>query len=264
MALKATNIDSLQGVPAFNNQNFSEKPHFIHVRQRHKLPFGISPSPYVYESIIKSQLKVVEVVKKYFDCPVVLESLYENTKERLPEMVIASKMLFPNGIPSTIEELNSAQKEFLYNEGGVFTLWFLEIIPSIYKGIHKEISNLFDSQIANGNMNSVFFEREKEAMECANEALSLQRSSNQDRSIVLVVFGRQHDFGSLCGEYGFTHETIDTTDDSQVAGSDNGTIKAWDLLSKKTSENPSHLQLVGGTLFSGPDDGTIKAWDICK
>ncbi len=124
-------------------------------------------------------------------------------------------------IPSTFEELNGPQKEFLYANGGPETLWFLGQIPSLYRGTSKEVEDeaekLFTLEMEKGSdtiLRDIYdpttqtykilrTKREEEVIKCVREDC-------QDRDTILVVYGNSHDFSSVCNENGFLLEKIDT------------------------------------------------------
>lgn len=192
------------------------QPHFIHIAQKHASDMVV-PSQKDIDEVVCSQLKVAEVIKKYIGYPVVVEGLTEdgNPEDVFEKTREGARCMFPFGISSAITQLNEEQKKALYDLGAPQVMWFLGEMPSIYKAIHEEVSVSIDSAIdaelnsqdmnINNVMKKMFLEREIEAIKCTGEALKKQQKFNT----ALVVFGSDHDFRSLCYEYGFSHEKID-------------------------------------------------------
>ncbi len=201
--------------------NSLEGPRFIHIGQAHRLPFNIPPTSEYVEEMVQSQLRVAQEIRKFPDCPVLLEGLSENMEAYSSQSCTAliAKKIFPQGIPSTMQEVTSCQKDFIYENGAVFTMWYLGEIRSLYKTIHEEISSAIDREVEAdsiaGNIAKILprvvLPREIECLSCVQEVLAEQQSRMQNSSTVLVVFGAYHDFLPLCKEAGYSHEKVETT-----------------------------------------------------
>lgn len=186
-----------------------KKIHMIHVAQAHKLPFGMKPSSEYVETVLQSQLQVAQAIRKYPGRPILVEGLYEDATFN-PEnpFNMAANMIFPQGLQfNDVNELTALQREFLYEYGAVFTLFYLGEISSLYKTIHKEASEIIDHQILSGDFDKIFNAREKETIECVKEAVA-----TQSHDTVLVIFGAAHNFSPLCNNENFYCEVINTHD----------------------------------------------------
>jgi hypothetical protein len=173
------------------------KIHLIHIKQRHKLSFGIQPNPEHIETVAQSQINVAKAIKEHPNCPVVCEGLYEDVGEDTScrKIKTAAQLIFHHaGLPQDFKMLTPLQKKFLYENGGPVTLFFLREIPSIYKAIHKKVSIEIDKQISGDCTETSKWQklREKEAMECTKEA-AVKYYGDLNPSTVLVVFGAGHD-----------------------------------------------------------------------
>jgi hypothetical protein len=189
----------------------------IHITQQHKLPFGMKPTSECVESTVQSQFKVAHEIKKHPEYPVLEEGLYENASEAkaYPFSGIV-KMIFPDGFPNTYSDLTKLQKEFLYEEGAVRTLFYLGDIKSIYKSIHKDASDTVSKEISEGKYEHVFMPRELEAIECAKEA-ALENFRNLDDASIFLVYGGGHDFKPHCDRERFDYEKVDTVSSTRPA-----------------------------------------------
>jgi len=181
----------------------------IHIKQLHKLPFEIKASSEVLNATIHSQFMVAQELKKHTRCPILREGLYEDASDASSNPLSdVAKMFFPKGFPTNFHELTSLQKEFLYDQGATFTLFYLGEIPSLYKSIHRDVSDIFDNQIAEGAYEKISAPREIEAIECAKEA-AINYFGKKDDATVIIVFGGFHDFKPYCDKEGFEHEVVD-------------------------------------------------------
>lgn len=191
---------------------------FINIKVMHRLngdePF--SSKNFLHEAMIKSQLQIIDAIKRNPDCPILLQSLDENItiKDCNNELCLRAKLLFPNGIPSTIRKLNFPQKKFIYEIGAAKLMLMLSQIPTLYRTIHKSVDEelLKQAQVYTYS-EAIFTKIDKEAMECAKEVLSSQQCANQDQPAVLVIFGASHDFGSLAKASGISYEILNTLQD---------------------------------------------------
>ncbi len=187
-----------------------KKVKIIHINQQHKLPFGIKPVPETVKATVQSQFMIAQELKKHLKCPILLEGLYEDgfNGTSLPFAHVA-KMLFPKGFPKNFAELTQLQQDFLYDQGAVFTLFYLGEIPSMCKSIHKEASRIINKQISEGAYEKIHSPREIEAIECAKEA-AIRQFGTLDNATVIIVFGGAHNFKPYCEKEGFEHEVINT------------------------------------------------------
>ncbi len=191
-------------------ENRTRAMKIIHLAQRHKLPFRLKPSRKIFEATASSQFMVAQEIRRHPGCPIVCEGLYENASNASSLMMSSvAKMIFTKGFPTDFNELTLTQKEFLYDKGAVFTLFYLGEIPSMYKSIHKEISDVIEKQIEDGSSLHMFAPREKEAMDCAKEA-AIDFYGKTDNSTVIIVFGGMHDFKPYCDVQRYEHEMIVT------------------------------------------------------
>ena len=202
-----------------SSQDLSKKKRIIHIGQLHKNTFG-NVSKKKFERIVKSQLKVIQVIKRYPDCPIAMEGRYVSLSRHpdSSDMELA-KRIFPKGIPATIDELDESQKQFLYLNGGPETLWFLGQIPSLYRGASKEVEDEAEKFVTSEMQKESDFEdiydpttetykilrtnREEALVKCVHEDCP-------DHDTVLVVYGNSHDFSDVCKKNGLLLETINT------------------------------------------------------
>jgi len=187
----------------------------------HKQPFGAQPLPKVFDETVRSQFKVAKEIIKHPGCPVLKEGLIENVSDSAvyPLAKVVKEILFPNGFPKHFNELTEVQKDFLYEEGAAITLFYLGEIPSIYKSIHKEVSDVIDKQISEqitiGEdkievVTKYIPQRDMEAIECAKEA-AIQHFGNFESATVIIVMGKHHDLKPYCDKEGLEYEVIGTT-----------------------------------------------------
>lgn len=162
----------------------------IHLQQRHKSPFGMA-TPEIIDTTVQSQFNLAQEIKKRSEYPVLLEGLYEDINfisQSTSLLFDVVKMLFPQGFPTGFNELTELQKKFLYEEGTVMTLFYLRMIPAVYKTMDKA---------------TPFCQREPEAIKhCKTVA--------KDNGTVTLVYGRDHNFKPYCDKEKIDYETIDT------------------------------------------------------
>src|SRR3990167_4683780 len=121
----------------------------IHINQAHK-PALANPPQEIIDEIIRSQFQVGQELKKYTGYPILLESLHKDLSDassfslEMAKISLSAKILFPEGFPKNFSNLDPIQKNFLYDQGVVFTLFYLGEIPVLYKSIHGEVRNNVD------------------------------------------------------------------------------------------------------------------------
>lgn len=198
------------------------KVKIIHIGQVHALPFDQNPPQEFMNIVIRCQISIGQYIMKNPNFLVVKESLKTDYTDLLqfPSWVDGTKKLFPKGFPDNIDDMNELQKKFLYNEGAVYTLFFLGMIPCIYKSIHEDAAeyvknnqNSLEKIATNPEIN--YNLREEEAIKCIKELVikkDMQTSSNGDITI-LLVYGAAHDFKPYCTREGFESEFIDHSDE---------------------------------------------------
>lgn len=179
-----------------------------HLKQQHTLPFGIEATPQYKNDTVRSQMLLANFIKSHPGLPVFIEGLYEDQKfdESCSKMSSAVKMVFPKGIPDKFEDLNERQKEVLYEYGAYHVLFFLKIIPAIYKSIHKDESEKIDREIEAGNYSLISHVRETEAINCVIETVG---GTGQDS--VILIFGAAHNFGEKCKARGIELVEVECT-----------------------------------------------------
>lgn len=230
----------------------------IHITQLHKPPFGIKARPEVIDSIVQSQFKVACEIKKHSDYPVLVEGLYKTAHDNRSDEESSTfsdvvKMIFPKGFPSDFNEINSLQKEFLYEKGAVCTLFYLGEIKSIYKSIHKNSSIAIDKAISEGEYRQIFAPRELEAIECAKEA-ALANFHDLDSATVFLVYGSGHDFKPHCDKEKFAYERIDTTTLPTIPFNNNRTTNELEKVVRTDfNRGFQKVTLVKETIFSNKD-----------
>ncbi|OGT38924.1 MAG: hypothetical protein A3F12_01960 [Gammaproteobacteria bacterium RIFCSPHIGHO2_12_FULL_38_14] len=186
----------------------------IHINQAHK-PALANPPQEIIDEIIRSQFQVGQELKKYTGYPILLESLHKDLSDassfslEMAKISLSAKILFPEGFPKNFSNLDPIQKNFLYDQGVVFTLFYLGEIPVLYKSIHGEVRNNIDQQISEGRYGQVFTPRELEAIECAKET-AIKTFKTLDKATIIIVFGGGHNFKPYCDKEGFEYELINT------------------------------------------------------
>jgi len=163
------------------------------------------------ERVIESQLLVIEAIRRYPGCPILLQSLDEtlNVHDCERESVLTAKVLFPRGIPSNVEDLTLAQKRALYEYGAADLMLLLGEIPTLHRAIHREVNSSLMQKALSGDYEATFTAIPKEAVMCAKEVFSSHLCANQNPPTALVIFGALHDFNSFCEAEGISHERID-------------------------------------------------------
>lgn len=205
-----------------NTSQQSGKLHFVHIKQTHKFnSSSFGPSAEEINEVVRSQLNVIKEIRKRPHAIVMVEGTVETVHSDDPrpaKMRAYAKKLFPNSVPGEkelkaylgTEEVEATdQALFLYQHGGALTLFMLGEIGSVYKAIHPEAAEKFSQQIKQGDLSSIFLLHEKEAIDCAKEAI-IERHGSLNGSTVLAIFGGAHDFKPLCDQEGFSHESIET------------------------------------------------------
>lgn len=187
-----------------------------HLGQTHQLPFGYKASPEFIEKMVESQIKVANYIKSHPNALVFLEGLTENYSGIPDEMLsFTAKMIFPNGLPDNVVELNLLQKKFLYDfDGSVRVMNFLGELKNIYRTITPEQSAIVDFKISEGDYNHIFTTREKAAMDCIQEVVK----ENSAIKEVIVVYGDVHDFAQHCRAYGFEHTKFSCSNSKNMFG----------------------------------------------
>ena len=195
----------------------SEKPRFIHIQH---VPTASWDEPYCpdnadHERVIASQFKVIQIIERYRNCPVLAQSLTQNRVFGDFNIgdVMAVRIAFPNRtIPACMQELNFFQKRCIYNYNATDIMLFLEKIPTLYKTISQKTYDIIRNQ-----KGATSFEQDQsiieEAVACANEVFQSSACSSQDRPTVLVVFQPKFKFDSFCNKMGISCETMDAVFD---------------------------------------------------
>lgn len=193
----------------------------IHLQQQHQPPFTKTISPEIQEAVAYSQYHVAMRILEHKKAIVLKESLYEDFNPTIfaelsrkdPQLFSSVKKIFPNGIPSSFDELKPSQKTTFVTHGGSEILFYLGYLTHIYKTSSKEECKLVDDGIAkkDENLATLMFEtREKQALHWAQQA-AIESGKTQ----ILLVFGAGHDFTSRISELKDStiafEKTIDTT-----------------------------------------------------
>ena len=114
----------------------------IHIKQIHEAPIlepAFVTEPREMEITVESQFQVAQELRKYKECPIVVEGNYKDEQDPKSQPLAApAKKIFPEGFPSNYNKLTTLQKEFLYDKGAARTLFYLGEIPAIYKCTHHD------------------------------------------------------------------------------------------------------------------------------
>ena len=230
MALKVISDSSqqLQRSNLFDGID-SKKLHIIHIKQDHGFVsdlFGVkdfNPSTDMIEKTVQSQLNIAKIIGEHPNCPVVIEGLSKNmtienlelSKEQREKYRNVREKSFPNGLPRDPSTLSNGMKNLIYHLGSPRVLLVFGDIPVLYKSAHEEVGEKWNQEMESGNFSCAFGPREKETLACAKEA-AINHYGNLDKvdqCPVLLVFGAHHNFKPHCDELGFSHESIDTTEE---------------------------------------------------
>ena len=125
----------------------------------------------------------------------------------LEERLRLAQHLFGSGIQGYYEHLSTAQKDFIFQMGASFSLYFLKEIPSIHKTISQQKMELVKANLQNQNTSSqltnnywIFTFRE---LELKKEVLSFLQKHPQNRKIIFIAYGANHDFSDEFTGYSF-------------------------------------------------------------
>lgn len=223
----------------------------IHLGQLHKKPFGHRPTKVFLECVVDSQLKIIEYIKAHPNTPVLHEGLSQNYEAASHDDKLKARIIFPNGIPEK-SALSIVQKEYLYEKGGVFALYYLGELEKIYKAIHPEISRVIDQGVANGNLSLILEPRQREAILCAREVMA---SISGIKSVILV-FGDSHDFQRYSSEYPLEFAKVSLVDQEQYRQAQLAEAKASDTT--EMAKLPSDFANSMMTFFGGSKHATER------
>ena len=204
-------------------------PHYliVHFPMFHVPPTGQWTEP-TYEKVAQSQFQLLHTIIDYsrshrrisiFDEHVSTDAYDENyfqslsrglasrdTYTRLDNRVFnleerlkSAQHLFGNGIPGYYEHLSMPQKDFLFQTGASFSLYFLKEIPRLYKTIALQKLKLVEANLRDQNNQLqlegrdywVFTFRE---LELKREVLSFLQKNHQSQRIIFIAYGANHDF----------------------------------------------------------------------
>lgn len=184
--------------------------------------------------------------------PVVLESLDEDVfNASLLPIADAAKQIFA-GFPKDFDYLTSLQKEFIYENSGTLTLFYLRKIPAVYKSIHKDKNAEINKNILEGKTEQIFVPREIEAIECAKEA-ALKQFGTLDNATVIIVLGRGHDLKPYCKKAGFEYELVNTVDPIYPHISSDNHFSLFDSAIKSIEKKPD----AGDSFLEAPRNNLI-------
>lgn len=192
----------------------------IHIKQRHKLPFDIKTSPEFKESTVRSQFMVAQEIRKYPGCPIVAEGCSDDISDATSHLFSeVAQLVFPKGFPTNFDDLTTQQKDFLYDQGAAWVLFFLGKIPSIYKSIHKEADITLAQGVLEGfKAEKIYPSLNLEAIACSKEA-AIKHFNQLDGITVILVYGYHHDFKPYCEKEEIEYETINTVLDFHLGSS---------------------------------------------
>ena len=184
-----------------------------HIKQMHSIGDTRFLSPVDYEKIAFSQYNVAEAIlqnQKESKSIVLVEGL---TQDLTPlEMSITkaddAQYIFPHGLPKTYSELDDQQKYFLVTVGGPYTLYYLHLLPNLYKTLTPEEDNEIRSKLeydnpskmlskiyhADGSMTKEYDKLINKKRELSALKLAVQAAIETENPNILLVFGDAHDF----------------------------------------------------------------------
>ena len=112
----------------------------------------------------------------------------------LNERIQTAKNLFRNGFPNYYEYLSPQQKDYLFNMGASFTLYFLGEIPQIHKVISREKFKLAEANLRDSSgrirKNNYWIYNFRE-LELRNEVLNFRRNHGS-QGIIFIAYGASH------------------------------------------------------------------------
>lgn len=215
-------------LPLVRNCVFDSQFSILHFPMIHPSPYHYSPED--YEQVVLSQFQLLHTILDYkkagknvllfdenntqdfFDEINYSRILSSNmTYERLDgthfqlrERIQTANHLFAQGIPRYYEHLNKLQKDFLFNSGASFTLYFLKKIPKIHKVISVSDHELVLSHIQDISGTLQLEGEESEYWQFAfresrlrEEVLKVFRTLNTQvlsQNLILIAYGFKHDF----------------------------------------------------------------------
>jgi len=198
-----------QDISSASNEAADKKPRFIHVKQMHAVLEGFQTGDF-NEAIVRSQLKVIEILRKHRECPILNENAPRTIQYEENGYAKYAQSVFPQGIPSNYEDLTVAQKQFLNDNGATYTMLYLKEITTV----HKTLQNPALVKASMSSQRQIAAEpdeeRERQTIALAREILGSAACSHQSRPAVVVVYGAAHDFTQLCHKNDLSHTAINT------------------------------------------------------
>lgn len=198
----------------------------IHLGQYHYVNTELSID--FWEQVVQSQFAIAKIIQQNPYCPVVCEATDRNRKRHeykdneglsvgkrgisFQEM----RQIFPLGLPNSYADLNNPQKDALYAFGGTLVLFFLNIIPALYRSademtagctrhfVANDMQKALDSRIGDAEYQRKLailnLMREENALVMCQQAVAAHFNNAGASSSVILVYGGMHNFKPLCDE----------------------------------------------------------------
>ncbi|MGI9548969.1 MAG: hypothetical protein ACR2M7_03180 [Bdellovibrionales bacterium] len=231
-------------LPGFKTCVFNPGARIVHFPMYHIPPNGLNPNDQqTFESIAKSQFQLLRTIIYYakrgvyvFDESVASDRMNPNLMNFLkqghaPGSYVRSDNqrfffderyrealnLFGKGIPKYYDFLTPTQKRYLVDTGAPFTLFYLGILPRIYKSISDKDLDIVKNQIKSptGTLDTknpanhywVYSFREaklkEEVLNLYNKNQAYQQNSTASAALILIAYGSAHDFSDEFVGYPF-------------------------------------------------------------
>lgn len=185
----------------------------MHVKQMHQLPHGCDKcSDRVKNKIAQSQYEIANYIKKNPHIPVFLEGLQEDgdfnslCKNSFGGMV--QHLLFPQGLPSTFNELNEMQKSMFISVDAPIVLVCLGLLSKIHKTINPDLAEEIHAQFSAGDQSNILGPREKAAIDSITTA-TINHPEEFKHKKAILIFGARHDFHNECRKHGYSLKETD-------------------------------------------------------
>jgi hypothetical protein len=132
-------------------ENETNKHILTHVKQRHRNQLFTDDAEKNpdFDQVVQSQFKIAKFIANHPQHALIRESLFEDlpppADPRRSHFTKMVHMFFPQGIPSTLAELNLIQKILFYQHGAVEVLHALGAPNKVFKAISPQESKTIDA-----------------------------------------------------------------------------------------------------------------------
>ena len=203
---------------------FDPQYRIVHFPMQHYPPDG-HYSDQQYEDTVQSQFQLLHTIRDYnrspwqlyvFDENITADGYDQNYLQNVSRGNITGTYKFLDGrvfeikeqikrarrefhrIPPYYENLTKTQKNFLFNMGASFTLYFLGEVPKLYKVITPEGYKIIKAHLTPGNVfqpvgkNHVIFGQREWFLK--NEVLDFYNRNYSSKMLIFIAYGANHNF----------------------------------------------------------------------